>query len=193
MVSAQIMEKVFTLELEHSYGSIIKKSIAINYGYIPDKTIIPETGYRLEIFDINDEFIYEYVFTFETQASVSRDISCYNEDGSYNQERCADQSTVINSDQDTQIIELPYSNIAKKIDIYDTEGKLVYTLDLSEFIDYCGDNTCSKTESKWTCSIDCEKDFVDDKNKKRVDLYLIILLVFVLIIGIIIFYLVKKR
>ena len=59
-------------------------------------------------------------------------------------------------------IELPYYPVAKRIDFYDPDGKMLFNVDVLGFADRCGNGICEKGETQNSCPGDCRSGIKDD-------------------------------
>tara|TARA_Y100000034_G_scaffold125474_1_gene175070 strand:+ start:232 stop:861 length:630 start_codon:yes stop_codon:yes gene_type:complete len=194
IVEALETPKIYELDLQFTNEILSLNTVKSTYGFLPDRINMPATGYRLELISVDNIILYTYNFNFVTDVFISRPVECFNNDATFNSSKCSEFSTHQKLSDSQKILNVPYSEIGDKINIYDANNQIVLTIDVSEFSDYCGDSICSVKESSFNCLEDCasdeeikELDSLYDNIKKKTNISHIFKTVLVIIFGFLIY------
>lgn len=110
-------------------------------------------------YDVDDEIILTDRFNFPSKLYVSRPEYCSVENESELPSSCLNYESQKTINRPATIIAVPYHNRGARIDISKNDEVLL-SINLSNYLDYCGDGVCSDRESYYTCPQDCEEEIL---------------------------------
>lgn len=140
--------KLYQLDIEYDKGTLILKDIIVKPGFVPDRKIQPDIGYRLEVISFDESIMNS--FKFDTPNIIF-----------------AEGTVELNNVNFTLLVD--YFKAGSKINIYNPDNEKVLEIDVSHFAKTCGNNICDSYESYEDCPSDCQSGGKDDYCDKLKD------------------------
>ncbi|MBI2106560.1 hypothetical protein HYT57_01115 [Candidatus Woesearchaeota archaeon] len=152
MINAQLENVVLSLTLKYDNGKIMHEETKLISGSPPDRINQPINGYTAKILSFKNELLYSFKFPIELIPLSALDPSWFDDEGN---QIFFPNETVESLKKLTFILNFPFFNNAKYIEIYSPEDSLILTVDISKFA-LCNQNKiCDSDESKELCPDDC--------------------------------------
>ena len=144
--------KIYLLSLHYDQDSIELNEISVKTGYAPDRRVQPELGYKTELISFTEEVLYSFRF----ESSV---LECSD---TFDPETEEMSGECVQLEEGNIILLIPYFEDGKTINIYDSDGNHVLSVDVSKF--NCGNGLCELDydENYITCSRDCPSGSADN-------------------------------
>lgn len=148
-------EKSYLLAVDYKNGNYTVSEVSLLDAKAPDRGNQPETGFRCEIVSVNDEILDSFKFN-------NPNLQCSDSFGTVAEGGCIEKEAGQFS------MQMPYYETGSQINLYDSNDKMVLSVDISDYAKLCGDNVCEENENAGTCPSDCRsgvKDGVCDRVK----------------------------
>jgi len=149
--SVEQSQESFLISVDYDNGNYTLDKVLLMKVAPPDLLAQPETGFRADAVSANDEMLYS--FTFGQPNILCGDTFGAADPG--NISGCHEQA------KGSFTVQMPYFATAKRVNIYDTNGKMVISVDVSQFARLCGDNICQANENYGNCPNDCRSGIKD--------------------------------
>lgn len=141
MVSA--LDKIYFLQLNYNDGKFNLIDIKVADGFFRGKVFNENLDYKIKIIGYDNSTLWENMLEVSSIIYLS-----VPEEGN------KQDQIVLKNINITEA--LPYFNEAKYIKVY-YRNLEVFSIDVTKYSNYCGNNVCNKGEEN-TCLIDCKED-----------------------------------
>lgn len=167
----------YSIVIKYDKGTLSAESVRLTEGPAPDRLVQPEEGYTLKVLSFKGEVLHSFKFAIELTPQYESLSEWFDEEGN---QISVSNATLPSVETTTFAISAPYFRNAKSIDIYDTNGNLALSIDLTEFATCNMNSVCEEKESTDICPEDCPP--LNEQGKLVLPLLIISLLVGIAII-----------
>lgn len=138
--------KIYSLTLRRENGLLLLESAGLLGSRAGGRDNVSDGPFKADVLSMDDEKIYSAGF-------MVPDIACAGES---DPESGVAAAGCKRDDPEEFTLSIPYFSNGKNIEIYDPEGNLSLTVDVSMFADLCGDGVCGEGENSGACPADCK-------------------------------------
>jgi len=165
IVSVSIVKAdYYLITASYYYGGLINKNLQVLEGEPSIKISEPETNYEIKLISFDEEILFSYKFKLSPTIFIG--------------------GKKIELNEFDFTLTLPYFANGKRIDIYDTNNRLLLSIDVSKFAKCDEDGICEDFENEEICPQDCQifKPF-KEKKKELINLKIMIIILFIVLIS----------